>query len=96
MITSEQKTFNELIGRLYDIIHGENYTTVVLHVGKSNPRIVALAAKNEAFEQMCKQNPININQVVKVKFYISSREANNRYYTNAHILEICELPSLQV
>lgn len=88
MESKPQKTFNEIIGRIYEIIHGDSFSTVVLHVGKTNPRTVALSCKNELFSELCKNSPVNLNQLVKMKFYISSREANGRYYTNAHFIQI--------
>jgi len=91
MITNSQKQFNEIIGRIYEIIHSEKFTTLVLHCGKTNPRTVALSCKNEMFIDLCSKTPIGVNQLVKLKFYISSREANGRYYTNAHFIEIEEL-----
>jgi len=86
---SLQQYFNSVKGEVIEINVGEKFSNVTLKVGKENTRLVNLTGKTILVESMLKN--IKIEDKILAKFYISSNKKNNRYYTNATILEIIKL-----
>lgn len=84
-----QQLFNEIKGEIIEINIEEKFSNITLQVGKENSRIVNLTGKT--IQVMKLMEGLKLNDRVIAKFYISSHKKNDRYYTNATILELNKL-----
>ena len=85
--TNVQSVFNEIKGRIIEIDRGELFSNITLAVGNHNNRKVNLVCKTILYNTLV-HDKFNINDKVKVRFFLSSSKKHDRWYTNANILEI--------
>jgi hypothetical protein len=95
-IKNLQTVFNEVRGTVVEINSSEDWSSIVLSVGIENKRLVNLVCKTKTFDEMINSANVNTDHYVSCRFYIVSRKTNDRYYTNANLLSIQKLSSLQV
>jgi len=81
-----QAIFNQLIGVIFEINVGDDYSSISLYVGHSNKRTANLCTKSIYFDDMIKT--LKIGDKVKVRYYIVSHKKHDRWYTTANILSI--------
>jgi hypothetical protein len=84
----KQVYFNQVKGCIKEISQGEFFTNVVVVVGHENQRDVNFVVKTNEYKS--KYSEFNVNDKVAMKYYLTSRNKNNRWYTNANILDIAK------
>lgn len=82
----KQVYFNQIKGTVHEIQEDDKYCNLTLKVGHENSRFVSFAIKKIHFEQYT--NIANVSDKVNIRFYLSSRKKNDRWYTTANILDI--------
>jgi len=92
-IKTPQQIFNEIKGRVIEMNSESGWSNIVVSVGHDNKRLVALACKQEIFDQLINKENIIVDNYVCCRFYVVSRKTNDRYYTNANLLSIQKLSS---
>ena len=81
-----QVYFNQIKGIIEELNEGDSFCSITLKVGHENTRLVNLTIKKPYFDEVCKVR--KIGDRVTVRFYISSRNKNNRWYTMANVLDV--------
>lgn len=81
-----QLYFNQIKGTIEQLNDGERFCSLTVKVGHENPRIVNLVMKKPYFDEISKVH--NIGEKVTVRYYLTSREKNGRWYTMANILDV--------
>lgn len=82
----KQFTFNEIKGVINEIDEKDEWCSVTLNVGHETQRFVNLALKKAHFESI--KSRFKIGDKVLIRFYLTSRFKNERWYTTANILDI--------
>jgi hypothetical protein len=82
----KQVYFNQVKGFIKEINQEETFCNVVIRVGHENQRDVNFVVKSTEYKD--KYTQYKIGDKVTVKFYLTSRSKNGRWYTNANILDI--------
>ncbi len=85
--TNVQSVFNEIKGRIIELNKNTHFSNITLSVGKHNSRNVNLVCNTNLYNTLI-ENKFNLNDKVKVRFFLSSSKKHERWYTNANILEI--------
>jgi hypothetical protein len=87
MISNDkQLKFNEVRGVIVEIAHADEFSSITLEVGHSNPRKVNLCTKNAYFEPLI--IGFKIGDKVSAQFYISSNKKHDRWYSTANLLTL--------
>ena len=86
----KQVYFNQIKGTIQELNDGERFCSITLKVGHENTRLVNLSMKKPQYEQVLRNN--QIGDKVSVKFYLTSRNKDSRWYTMANALEIMVEP----
>jgi len=81
----KQFKFNEIKGLIEEINIGEKFNNITLKVGHENSRSVNLVYKKENLDINSK---FKINDKVAIKYFLTSRKKDSRWYTTANILDI--------
>jgi hypothetical protein len=81
-----QLYFNQVKGTIAQLNDGEKFCSLTLDVGHENPRKVNLVMKKHYFDEISKA--YSIGQKVIIRYYLSSKEKNGRWYTMANILDV--------
>lgn len=81
-----QVYFNQVKGVIEELNTGEHFCNITLRVGHENTRLVNFTIKKPYFDELCKAK--KIGDKVTVRFYLSSRNKNNRWYTMANVLDV--------
>jgi len=81
-----QLNFNKVKGTVTELNEGEAFCSITLIVGHENTRNVNLVCKNKQFQSF--KDKIKIGDKIFIKFYLSSRFKNGRWYTMANILSL--------
>ena len=82
----KQLFFNQIRGVIQELNDGEEFCSLTLSVGHENNRNVNLVLKKPLFDQL--MHNYQIGEKVSVRFYISSRNKHERWYTTATVLDI--------
>jgi hypothetical protein len=82
----KQLFFNQIKGAIYEINIDGDWCSFTLNVGHESPRFVNLSMKKALYD-LIKDKHL-IGDKVSVRFYLTSRFKNNRWYTVANILQI--------
>lgn len=82
----KQIKFNEVRGVICEISQGNDFSSVTLEVGYTNPRKVNLCTKTSYFDPIIKG--FKIGDKVIAQFYISSNKKHERWYSTANLLTI--------
>ena len=82
----KQLYLNQTKGTISEIIKGDRFCSITIIAGHENPRDVCFTVK--ASEYKDKYFMYEIGDKVTIKFYLNSRKKNDRWYTNANILDI--------
>ena len=82
----KQLYFNQTKGTISEIVKGDRFCSIAIIAGHENPRHVCFTIKTS--EYIDKYPWCEIGDKVTIKFYLSSRKKNDRWYTNANILDI--------
>ena len=85
--TNVQSVFNEIKGRIIELNQNTHFSNITLSVGNHNSRSVNLVCKTNLYKSLI-ENKFELNDKVKVRFFLSSSKKHDRWYTNANILEI--------
>jgi len=84
----KQLKFNEVKGVIVEISHAEDFCSVTLEVGHTNPRKVNLCTKTSYFEPLIKG--FKLGDKVLAQFYISSNKKHDRWYSTANLLTLIQ------
>lgn len=82
----KQLNFNKIKGTLTELNDGERFCSITLIVGHENTRQVNLVCKKSEFEGI--KSKFSIGDKLFVKFYLTSRFKNDRWYTMANTLSV--------
>lgn len=82
----KQLFFNQIKGTIHEIIVDGNWCSFTLNVGHESVRYVNLSMKKALYDEV--KNDYQIGDKVSVRFYLTSRFKNERWYTVANILQI--------
>lgn len=82
----KQVYFNQVKGRLSELNDGEVFCNITIEVGHENPRSVNFVLKKREFDSLRKT--YILGDRVTVRFYITSRFKNERWYTTATVLDV--------
>lgn len=80
----KQHNFNQIKGEITELLAGEKFCSMTICVGHENKRNVNLIIKKDYYPRVI--NQFKAGDRVAVKFYITSRLKNGRYYTMANAL----------
>jgi hypothetical protein len=87
MIHNEKQVkFNEVKGILSEINLDNEFCSITIEVGHSNPRQINLSSKKVYFDEMIKDFKIGDN--IQAMFYVASTKKYNRWYTTAFLLSL--------
>lgn len=81
-----QFRFNEIKGSVTELNDGLEWCSITLNVGHESPRLVNIAVKKVEFDKIAKR--FLLGDKVTIRFYITSRLKNERWYTTANLLQI--------
>jgi Domain of unknown function (DUF3127) len=84
----KQLYFNQVKGSIKEICIDEKFCNVVILAGHENPRDVSFVCKTYEYKE--RFSHLKIGDKVSIKFYLTSRFKNGRWYTNANALDITE------
>jgi hypothetical protein len=82
----KQVKFNEIKGVLSEITFDEQFCSITIQVGHTNPRQINLSSKKVYFDEIIKDFKVGDN--VLAMFYIASTKKYNRWYTTAFLLSL--------
>ncbi len=82
----KQLFFNQIRGFIHEINVDGDWCSITLNVGHESVRFVNVSMKKSLYDKV-KDNH-KIGDKVTVKFYLTSRFKNNRWYTVANVLEL--------
>jgi hypothetical protein len=82
----KQLFFNQIKGSIYEIKEDGNWCSLTLNVGHESVRYVNLSMKKSEYDKI--KNINLIGDKVLVRFYLTSRFKNERWYTVANVLQI--------
>lgn len=82
----KQLHFNNIRGIIHEKNVNGDWCSITLNVGHENPRFVNLSMKKSEFEKI--NDKYSVGDKVCVRFYLTSRAKNDRWYTTANILQI--------
>lgn len=82
-----QLNFNKIKGTLVEKNDGERFCSITLLVGHENTRQVNLICKQDFFQEYI-NSKYKVGDKLFVKFYLTSRHKNGRWYTMANILTL--------
>ena len=87
MIHNEKQVkFNEVKGILNEINLDNEFCSITIEVGHSNPRQVNLSSKKVYFDEIIKD--FKIGDSILAMFYVASTKKYNRWYTTAFLLSL--------
>jgi len=89
--SEKQQVFSEIRGVITQLNDGENFCSVTLQVGHDNTRNVNLICKKPQFDLIAQAN--SLGDKVFVRYFLSSRFKNERWYTMANILAVHKVPA---
>ena len=82
----KQLFFNQIKGSIHEINTDGDWCSITLNVGHENVRFVNLSIKKVSYEKI--KNKHLLGDKVSIRFYLTSRFKNERWYTMANILQI--------
>jgi len=82
----KQVYYNQIKGRIAELNDAEKYCSITLEVGHENPRKVNLVLKKPLFDEVVKS--YKLNDSITLRFFLSSRYKNGRWYTMANVLDV--------
>lgn len=81
-----QLYFNQVKGTISEMNSDMNFCNITLTVGHEQKREVNFVIKKQLFDQVIEK--FHLGDKVNIKFYLSSKNKNGRWYTMANVLEI--------
>ena len=85
----KQFTFNEIKGIIHEMNDQEEWCSITLNVGHETQRFVNLAIKKVHFDSI--KSRFKTGDRALIRFYLTSRFKNERWYTTANILEVSSI-----
>lgn len=82
----KQIFFNQIKGIIEELNNGEKFCSITLKIGHENSRHVNLVMKSPQFQSI--NEKFKLGDKVCVRFYISSRNKHDRWYTTATVLDV--------
>lgn len=82
----KQLNFNKIKGVIVELNDGERFCSLTLDVGHENIRQVNLIVKKDSFDKIVGQ--FQLKDKVFIKYYLTSRFKNGRWYTMANLLSV--------
>ena len=80
----KQLNFNNIKGIIAQLNDGDRFCSITLDVGHENIRQVNLVIKKINFDPIASK--FKVGEKVFIKFYLTSRFKNERWYTMANVL----------
>jgi hypothetical protein len=88
----KQFFFNQIKGIISELNESADFCSITLTMGHEKARQVNFAIKKQLFDTI--NGVYNIGDKVCVRFYLSSKQKNGRWFTNANVLSM-ELIALE-
>lgn len=88
MHNTKQIYYNQLRGKIVEVINTDNFPSIVIELGHDNKRSVNICFKRELFDELIAT--YKAGDFISVRFFVSSRFKHGRWYTMANALEIAE------
>lgn len=82
----KQLNFNKIKGSIVELNDGEKFCSLTLDVGHENIRQVNLVVKKDSFDKI--KDKFKLGDKVFIKYYLTSRFKNGRWYTMANVLAV--------
>lgn len=82
----KQLNFNKIKGAITELNDGEKFCSITLNVGHENIRQVNLVIKKASFDAI--KDKFTLGDKVFIKYYLTSRFKNGRWYTMANVLAV--------
>lgn len=82
----KQVYFNQCKGIIRELNDGDRFCSITLDVGHEGVRQANFVMKKKTFDDI--KSAYAIKDRVNIKFYITSKFKNGRWYTTANLLEI--------
>ena len=84
----KQLYFNQVKGIIEELNDGDIYCSITLKVGHENTRLVNFTLKKPHFDELSRVK--KIGDKVTIRFFLSSRFKNERWYTVANVLDVSD------
>ena len=82
----KQFNFNEIKGSIFELNEDKDWCSITLSVGHENQRLVNFSMKATEFDKI--KTKYLIGDKIAIRFYLTSRFKNGRWYTIANILQM--------
>lgn len=82
----KQVYFNQIKGVVHEIQEGDKFVNITLVVGHENSRFVTFVSKVTEFQKF--KHLLVLDNKVNIRFYLTSRKKNDRWYTSASVLDV--------
>ncbi len=82
----KQLNFNKIKGFIAELNDGDRFCSLTLDCGHENVRQVNLVVKKAGFDPI--KEKFKIGDKVFIKYYLTSRFKNGRWYTMANVLSV--------
>ena len=87
----KQLFFNQIKGLIMELNLSTDWGNIVLSVGHEKKRLVNFAIDKKDYPKV--SGLFDVGDFVSLKFFLSSRKKDERWYTNANVLEISKWES---
>jgi len=81
-----QVYFNQIKGSIFELNDGDRFCNITLLVGHENCRYVNFALRKEEYDKLVAIH--KLGDKVVVRFYLTSKKKNDKWYTMANMLDI--------
>jgi hypothetical protein len=88
MHDTKQIYYNQIKGRISEILDVDNFPSVVIEVGHENKRFANIIVKKEMMKNIISN--FKVGDIIAFRYFLSSRLKHGRWYTMANALEIVE------
>jgi|APGre2960657444_1045066.scaffolds.fasta_scaffold78366_3 hypothetical protein len=82
----KQIYFNQIKGVITELNNESEFCSITVNVGHENQRHVNLSLKKSHYDSIASN--LVLGDKIIAKFYIVSRNKNDRWYTSANLLEV--------
>lgn len=82
----KQLYFNRVKGEIVEINNSDIWCSITLKVGHENSRLVNLSFKKDQYDKLIQNK--KVGDKVGIKFFLTSRFKNNKWFTTANVLSI--------
>lgn len=82
----KQFYFNQIKGKLYQVIEGDKWCVLVLEVGHEKPRYVSFSIQRAKFDLITDLMVIGLKLIIQ--YFLTSHCYNERWFLTANVLQI--------